>query len=114
MFLFLLSSVVVVVCCFVLVLVLVFVPTVLGSEKIYHKNKRIPENAGNDVPSEDDDEDSHSRCSAVLDELSIGLTSELSDLLDCVRVHCVGCAAHDAIPVSFSADLPFPTAVLSY
>ena len=68
---------------------------------------------GNNILGKDDD-DSHCRCSTVLDELSIGLTSELSDLLDCVRVHGVGCAAHNAVPVSFSADLPFPTAVLSY
>jgi len=57
---------------------------------------------------------SHSRCSAVLDELSVGLASELSYFLDCVRVHGVRGAAHDAIPVSFSADFIFPTAVLSY
>ena len=62
----------------------------------------------------ENDDDSHSRFSAVLIEVSIGLTSKLSDLLDCVRVHGFWGAAHDTISVSFPADLPFPTSILSH
>jgi len=63
------SSVVVVVCCFVLVLIFVFVPAVLSSEKIYHKFRLIPDDNAGKIVLGEENEDSHSRCSAVLDEL---------------------------------------------
>ena len=62
----------------------------------------------------EDDDDSHSRFSTVLIEVSVGLASKLFDLPHCVRVHGVGGAPHDAVGISFSADLPFPTTILSH
>ena len=67
-----------------------------------------------DVALGEDDDDSHSRFSTVLIEVSVGLSSKLFDLPHCVRVHGVGGAPHDAVPVSFSADFIFPTSILSY
>ena len=62
----------------------------------------------------EDDDDSHSRFSTVLIEVSVGLASKLFDLPDCVRVHGVWGTAHDTVPVPFPADLPFPTSILSH
>ena len=76
--------------------------------------RRITDNGSNVLADDDDDDDSHCRYSTVLDELSAGLASKLSDLPHCLRVHGVGGAPHDAVGISFSADLPFPTAILSY
>ena len=67
-----------------------------------------------DVALGEDDDDSHSRFSAMLIEVSIGLTSKLFDLPDCVRVHGVGGAPHDTVPVSFPADFIFPTSILCH
>ena len=62
----------------------------------------------------EDDDDSHSRFSTVLIEVSVGLASKLFDLPHCVRVHGVWGTAHDAVPASFSADFIFPTSILSH